>query len=71
MTTPRTPRRSLQTALALAALAGTTVLAPATSAVASPTRLQVPRVAHALAMAAVLPSDPREPSVAKKGGRRK
>ena len=68
MSTSRTPRRSLQTTLALLALGVTALLVPATSAVASPTHPQVPRVAHALAREAVLPSDPRELVVAKKGG---
>ena len=68
MTTSRTPRRSLQTTLALAALAVTALLAPATSAVASPTYPQAPRVDHAFAIEAVLPSDPRELTGAEKGG---
>jgi hypothetical protein len=68
MSTSRTPRRSLQTALALVALAVTALLAPATSAVASPTYVQAPRVAHSFAMEAVLPSDPRDLALSKKGG---
>lgn len=68
MSTSQTPHRSLQATLALAALAVTALLAPATSVVASPTRPQAPRVAHASAIEAVLPSDPRELAVAKKGG---
>jgi hypothetical protein len=68
MTTSPTSRRSLQTTLALAALAATALLAPTTSAVASPTHAQAPRVAHTLVIEAVLPSDPRELVVAKKGG---
>jgi hypothetical protein len=68
MTTVRTPRRTLQTSLALAALSVTALLAPAASAVAFPTRPQPARVAHAFAMEAVLPSDPRELAVAEKGG---
>jgi hypothetical protein len=68
MTTPQTPHRSLQTTLALAALAVTALLAPATSAVASPTHPQAPRVAHAFATEGVLPADPRDLAVAKKGG---
>jgi hypothetical protein len=63
-----TPRRPLQTTVALMALGVTAVLAPATSAVASPTHPQVPRVAHALAVEAVLPSDPRDLALANKGG---
>jgi hypothetical protein len=68
MSISQTPRRSLQTTLELVALGVTALLAPATSAVASPTHLQPPRVAHAVAMEAVLPSDPRELTVATKGG---
>ena len=68
MSTSRTPRRSLQTTLALVALAETALLAPATSAVASPTHPQAPRVARAFAIEAVLPSDPRELAVANTGG---
>src|ERR1700680_3151429 len=64
----QTPRRSLQTTLAVVALGVTALLAPATSAVASPTHPQAPRVAHAFAIKAVLPSDPRELTVAEKGG---
>jgi hypothetical protein len=68
MTTSRTPHRFLQTTLALAALTVTSLLAPATSAVASPTHSQAPRGAHTLATKAVLPSDPRELTVSEKGG---
>jgi hypothetical protein len=67
MSTSRTPRRSLQTTLALMTLAVTALLAPITSAVASPTHPQAPRLGHAFGMEAVLPSDPRELAVAKKG----
>jgi hypothetical protein len=66
MSTSPTHRRSLQMNLALAGLAATALLAPATSAVASPTHPQAPRVAHAFATEGVLPSDPRELAVAKK-----
>jgi hypothetical protein len=68
MTASPTPRRPLQTTMALAALAVTALLAPATSAVASPTHAQAPRVAHGFALEAVLPSDPRELARAEKGG---
>jgi hypothetical protein len=68
MITSPTPRRPLQSTLALVALTVTAVLAPVTSAVASPTHPQAPRVAHAFATEAVLPSDPRELALAKKGG---
>jgi hypothetical protein len=68
MTTSRTSRRPLQTTLALAALAVTALLAPATSAVASPTHQQAPRAVHAFSTEAVLPSDPRELAVMEKGG---
>jgi hypothetical protein len=68
MSTSRTPHRSLQTTLALVAVAVTALLAPVTTAVASPTHPQAPRLAHAFAIEAVLPSDPRELAVAKKGG---
>ena len=68
MRTYQTPRRSLRTTLALVALGVTALLAPATSAGASPTHPQAPRLAHAFAIQAVLPSDPRELVVAKKGG---
>jgi hypothetical protein len=68
MRTSQTPRRSLQTSLVLAAVGVTALLAPATSAVASPTHSQAPRVAHAFAVEAVLPSDPRELAVDEKGG---
>lgn len=71
MRTSQTPRRPLQTTLALVALGVTGLLAPATSAVGSPTPPQVPRLAHALALEAVLPSDPRELGVAKKAGETK
>jgi hypothetical protein len=54
--------------MALAALAVTALLAPATSAVASSTHPQVPRVAHTFAIEAVLPGDPRGLTVAEKGG---
>lgn len=67
MRTSQTPRRSLQTTVALVALGVGAVLAPTTSAVASPTHPQAPR-AHAFAIEAVLPSDPRELAIAKKGG---
>jgi hypothetical protein len=66
--TSQTPRRSLQTTLSLVALAVTALLVPAVPAVVSPTHPQVPRVAHAFAMKGVLPSDPRELVIAKKGG---
>ena len=66
--TSRKPGRSLQTTLAVVALGVTALLAPATSAVGPPTHRQVPRLAHALAIEAVLPSDPRELAIAKKGG---
>jgi hypothetical protein len=66
MRTSQIPRRSLQATLALVALGVTTLLAPATSAIASPTHPQAPRVAHAFATEAVLPSDPRELLVAEK-----
>jgi hypothetical protein len=59
------PRRSLQSTLALAALGVSALLAPAASAIASPAHPQAPRVAHAFAIEAVLPNDPRE-LVAKK-----
>jgi hypothetical protein len=68
MSTSQTPHRPLQTTLALVALAATAVLAPATTAVASPTHPQAPRVAHTFAVEAVLPSDPHELAVARKGG---
>jgi hypothetical protein len=68
MSTSRTPHRSLQTTLALVALAVTALLAPITSAVASPTHPQVPSFAHSFGIEAVLPSDPRELAIAKKGG---
>ena len=68
MRTSQTFRRSLQTSLVLAAVGVTALLAPAMSAVASPTHSQGPRVAHAFAIEAVLPSDPRELAVDKKGG---
>ena len=68
MSTSQTPHRSLQTTLALGALAVTALLAPATTAVASPSYPQAPRVAHAFAIEAVLPSDMRELALAKKGG---
>src|SRR2546421_21898 len=68
MRTPQPWRRSLQTTLTLVALNVTALLAPATFAVASPTHPQAPRVAHAIAIKAVLPSDPRELLVATKGG---
>jgi hypothetical protein len=68
MRTSQTTRRSLQTTLAVVALGVTALLAPATSAVAAPTHPQAPRLAHALAIQAVLPSDPRELVAAKKGG---
>lgn len=68
MSTSRTPHRSLRTTLALVALAVTAVLAPATTALASPTHPQAPRVAHAFAVEAVLPGDPRELALARKGG---
>ncbi len=58
--TSHTPRRPLQTTLALGALGVTALLAPATSAVASPTHPQLPRAAHGFVVEAVLPSDPRE-----------
>jgi hypothetical protein len=54
--------------LALAALALSGLLAPATSVVASPTHPQPARVAHALAMEAVLPSDSRGSETATKDG---
>jgi hypothetical protein len=68
MTTSRSANRSLRTALALAALSVTAVLAPAT-AVASTTHAQPPRLAHGVAVEAVLPSDPRELVVATERGR--
>jgi hypothetical protein len=68
MRTSQTPRRFLQTTLALVALGVPALLAPATSAVAPPTHPRAPRVAHAVAIEAVLPSDPRDLVVAKKGG---
>jgi hypothetical protein len=68
MNSPRTPRQALQTTCALVALTVTTLLAPATSAVASPTRQQPPRSVHALIAEAVLPSDPRQLDVTGKGG---
>ena len=68
MSTSQTPRRSLQTTLALVALSVMALLAPATYAIASPAHPQAPRVAHAFTREAVLPSDPRELVVAKKGG---
>jgi hypothetical protein len=68
MRTSQPPRRSLQTTLALAALGVSALLAPATSAVASPTHPQAPRVGHAFAIEAVLPSDPRELVIAEEGG---
>jgi hypothetical protein len=68
MNASQAPRRPLQTTLALLAMGVTALLAPATSAVASPTHPQVPRVAHALVLEAVLPSDPRELVVVKKEG---
>ena len=52
----------------MAALGVTALLAPATSAVASPTHSQAPRVAHVFAIEAVLPSDPRDLTVAAEGG---
>jgi hypothetical protein len=64
----QTHRRSLQTTLAFVALGVTALLAPATSAIASPTHPQPPRLARAFAIEAVLPSDPRELVVARKGG---
>ncbi len=67
MITSRTPHRSLQTTLTPVALAVTALLAPATSAVASPTHPQAPRATHPFVIEAVLPSDPREVVVAKKG----
>jgi hypothetical protein len=69
MSIPQTPRRSLQRTLALLALGVTALLTPATSAVASPTHPQAPRLAHAVVIEAVLPSDPRELVLAKKGGK--
>ena len=68
MRTSQTPRRSLQTTLSLVALGVTTLLAPAVPAAASPTHPQAPRVAHAFAIKGVLPSDPRELVISKKGG---
>jgi hypothetical protein len=67
MRTSQTPRRYLQPTLALAALGVSALLAPATSAIASPTHPQAPRVGHAFAIEAVLPSDPRELVVAEEG----
>ena len=67
MRTSQTPRRSLQTTVALAALGVSALLAPATSAIASPTHPQAPRVGHAFAIEAVLPSDPRELVVGEEG----
>jgi hypothetical protein len=66
MRTSQTPRRSLQATLALVALGVTTLLAPATSAIASSTHPQAPRIAHTFTTEAVLPSDPRELLVAAK-----
>ena len=68
MRSNQTPRRPLRTTLALVALGVTALLAPATSGGASPTHPQAPRLAHAFAIQAVLPSDSRELVVAKKGG---
>src|ERR1700730_11576748 len=68
MRTSQTPRRFLQPTLALVALGVPALLAPAASAVAPPTHPQAPRVAHSVAIEAVLPSAPRELVVAKKGG---
>ncbi|MEA2215415.1 MAG: hypothetical protein QOK19_976 [Solirubrobacteraceae bacterium] len=68
MSTSRTPARTAQTTIALVALAVTALLAPAASAIASPTREQMPRLGHGLTIEAVLPSDPREPPLVKKGG---
>jgi hypothetical protein len=68
MSTSGTTRRPLQTPLTLVALAVAALLAPATSAVASPTHPQAPRLAHTFVIEAVLPSDPRELVVAQKGG---
>jgi hypothetical protein len=66
MRTSQILRRSLRATLAVVALGVTTLLAPATPAIASPTHPQAPRVAHAFATEAVLPSDPRELLVAEK-----
>lgn len=68
MSTSRTRRRSLQSTLALVAIGVSALLAPATSAAASPTHPQMPRIAHPFVTEAVLPSDPRELAVAEKGG---